>query len=88
MLASLKNMNDGAKLARIALRPLTFGGVASFAGSSIGRLPLVELIVAGALHLVLGWVYLIFAPRKLPALESTGRVASNPFKVAPEDKEG
>jgi hypothetical protein len=44
-----------------------------------GVLDLVRLAVAGALHLVMGWVYLIICPRSLPR-HSTVVISSNPFQ--------
>ena len=53
---------------------------------SFRRISLVGLMVASGLHLLVAWVYLAFAPRKLPRLDSTGRVAGNPFTAAAEEK--
>ncbi|MEI6779461.1 MAG: hypothetical protein WCQ21_00950 [Verrucomicrobiota bacterium] len=44
-----------------------------------GVLDLVRLAVVGAVHLVMGWVYLLICPRCLPR-HSTVAVSSNPFQ--------
>lgn len=48
----------------------------------IGRLNLIELLLAVALHLVIGWLYLLVAPFRIGKTRSRSgqrRVAGNPF---------
>ena len=52
------------------------------------RLPLVGLLLALALHLLVGWVYLLIAPFKLPKKSAAlAAEKSNPFAPPPEKPE-
>ena len=45
----------------------------------LGALDLVQFVGAAALHLVVGWVYLILAPLTLPRHPSVAARRGNPF---------
>ena len=51
---------------------------------TLSPLPLVGLGLGFALHFATGWIYVVFAPLKLPKLARTGPTPANPFVPTPE----
>jgi hypothetical protein len=66
-------------LAGAALMPgalLASAGILMYGSGAFG---LVELAVAGAVHLLVGWVYLIASPLRLPVHPAVAKAKANPF---------
>lgn len=51
-----------------------------------GAFDLIRLAVAGAAHLLLGWIYLIAAPLRLPLHQEAALVKENPFVPPPKEQ--
>src|ERR1035438_8910206 len=66
------------RLAGAALMPVALFMCAVIFLYGCGGLDLVRLTVAGALHLVMGWVYLIISPLRLPRHPAAAATV-NPF---------
>jgi hypothetical protein len=66
------------RLAGAALMPGAFLMCAAILMYGLGALDLVRLAVAGALHLIVGWIYLVVSPLCLPPHQDAN-VQANPF---------
>ncbi len=78
---------DGSALPPAAWQPLTFGGVAAFAGARLGRLLLVELLAAAAFSAAVVWfLQRSYSPVILQAIQKmppTARVAAGQLQGVP-----
>jgi hypothetical protein len=66
------------RLSGAALMPGAFLMCAAILMHGWGALDLVRLAVAGALHLIVGWIYLVVSPLCLPRHQAT-TAKVNPF---------
>jgi hypothetical protein len=65
------------RLSGAALMPGAFFLIAATAGYGLGVLDLVKLFVAGGVHFIIGWVYLVLGTQGLPRHPEAA--AGNPF---------
>lgn len=68
------------RLAAAALMPGSLWLSIALVGYGLGRLELVGFLLAAAIHFVVGWIYLAFAPIWLPRKSSSASAAGNPFQ--------
>jgi hypothetical protein len=71
------------RLASAALMPGAVLMVIAILMYRLGWLDPVRVLVAAALHLVVGWIYLILSPVFLPRHPEVAGVARNPFDTSP-----
>lgn len=71
------------KLSAAALMPGALLGTLGIVGYGAGVLDPIRLAAVGVLHLLLGWLYLVFGTLALPRLDETAPASRNPF-AAPE----
>src|SRR6185295_13372251 len=65
---------------------LVMGGAVLLYG--LRQLPLPGLMLAAALHVVIGWIYLIAAPFKFPKKQVSTAAGENPFTGLKADTAG
>lgn len=70
------------RLASAAMLPGALLMSAAIIAYSLQRLNLIQLLFAGLLHLLVGWVFLVISPMWLPRVMNgpTNRAAKNPFR--------
>ena len=74
------------RLAGAALMPGALLLSAAICLYGAGAFGLIELALAGAAHLVIGWVYLIASPLKLPLHAAFAGVGENPFVASRKEQ--
>ncbi|MSU27031.1 MAG: hypothetical protein EXS27_03830 [Pedosphaera sp.] len=75
------------KLAAAALLPGAWIFAMGLVLYGLEWLPLLGLLLVTAVHLVVGWIYLFFAPFFLPRVPSQFATVANPFTTAPASDE-
>lgn len=81
------------KLSAAALLPAALTATACIVLYGFGVLDLLQFLIFGSLHVVVGWVYLVASPLRLPRVSDAPHKAKNPFGdgtsssvVGPDDK--
>ena len=72
------------RLAGAALMPGSFFLTTALLFYGLGVIDLVRVVVAAALHLIIGWVYLFASSLKLPPHPAEASLQKNPFASKPE----
>ena len=72
------------RLAGAALMPGALFMTGSIVAYSLGLLELPRLLLAGALHLLIGWLYLVLSPLSLPLASEMRSGRRNPFLSVPD----
>jgi hypothetical protein len=76
-----RDLSPGAswRVAGAALMPGALFHVVALIFYGLGALDLLRLVMAAALHLVVGWIYLFLGPLSLPRNSAVPGLKSNPF---------
>lgn len=82
------SLRGGGKLAGAALMPGALFLSVVIVAYGLGALDVVQLMAAVAVHLVLGWIYLLAAPFYLPRMGGDDSLKANPFGAGPGTKPG
>jgi hypothetical protein len=76
------------RLSLAALLPGALLFVLAIVAYSFRELNFIQLLAAAVLHVMVGWVYVLFAPFCLPRAVHAGSVKSNPIKSAKQKEAG
>ncbi len=82
------NLRGSWRLAGAALLPGALLASAAIFMYGSGAFGLIELSVAGAAHLLVGWFYLIAGPLQLPQHPDAAKAKANPFRAPSRPQSG